>query len=78
MLQIGVHHHHGVAGGVIDPGGERHLVPEVARQESTRSAGSLAAKRFSSASVSSVLPSSTSTISKSRWSSDSSTGRSDW
>ena len=32
VLQVGVEHHHGVALGVVEAGGERRLVPEVARQ----------------------------------------------
>ena len=32
MLQIGIHHHHGVAGGVIDPAVKCDLMPEVAGQ----------------------------------------------
>ena len=33
VLEIGVHHHHGVALGVIEAGRQRGLMAEVARQE---------------------------------------------
>ncbi len=32
VLEVGVEHHHGVAGGVVETGGERGLVAEVPRQ----------------------------------------------
>ena len=32
VLQVGVDHRHGVAEGVLEPGGERRLVAEVARE----------------------------------------------
>jgi len=32
ILQVGVDHHHRVAGGGIEPGGQRRLLAEVARQ----------------------------------------------
>jgi hypothetical protein len=31
-LQVGVHHHHGLPAGVVQAGGDGHLVPEVAGQ----------------------------------------------
>ena len=36
VLQVGVEHHDGVAAGVVEPGGQRRLVAEVARQVDRR------------------------------------------
>ena len=39
VLEVGVEHHDRVAAGVVESGGQRRLVPEVARQEDDPHAG---------------------------------------